>query len=113
MLCRKKSHIVIIIIWPVHEYVFVLAEDFGFQHILWVYSGRRGVHCWVCDPDARKRLQQKGRIAVAEYLSVIRVSNTKMHSAVAIFISSVYIAIHFSSQHITMFIHQSYFSNFF
>lgn len=47
-----------------------LKEDFGFVDILWVYSGRRGIHCWVCDRAARQ-LPAEGRISIIEYLNLI------------------------------------------
>ena len=47
-----------------------LREDFGFENIAWIYSGRRGVHAWICDESARL-LTNEGRSAVATYFQVL------------------------------------------
>jgi len=48
-----------------------LRNDFGFTQLVWFYSGRRGVHLWVFDEDA-KYLTQDARTAILNYLSMIR-----------------------------------------
>lgn len=45
----------------------LLRQCFGFYQLLWIYSGRRGVHCWVSDARARF-LSPKGRAIVLDYL---------------------------------------------
>eukprot|EP00397_Hematodinium_sp_SG-2012_P036669 GEMP01039612.1.p1 GENE.GEMP01039612.1~~GEMP01039612.1.p1 ORF type:complete len:415 (+),score=90.09 GEMP01039612.1:50-1246(+) len=47
-----------------------LEEDFGFTKMFFVFSGRRGMHCWVYDDVARK-LTNEQRGAVAEYIQVL------------------------------------------
>ncbi|XP_067119777.1 DNA primase small subunit [Centruroides vittatus] len=49
----------------------ILSDDFGLYHHLWVYSGRRGVHCWICD-DSAQSLSSKARSVIVEYLAVVK-----------------------------------------
>ncbi|KAJ1614830.1 DNA primase small subunit [Cryptosporidium canis] len=53
-----------------------LRQDFGFKHILWIYSGRRGVHCWVCDTKARL-LPSEARAAIIDYLTLVTGNENK------------------------------------
>jgi len=48
-----------------------LTADFGFQHILWVYSGRRGIHAWISDASALE-LTDEQRSAIVRYIDVIK-----------------------------------------
>ncbi|NXL90896.1 PRI1 primase, partial [Alectura lathami] len=52
-------------------------EDLGMKHRLWVYSGRRGVHCWVCD-DAVRKWSPSLRAAAVEYLSLVKVGARRL-----------------------------------
>ncbi|MHA1188632.1 MAG: DNA primase catalytic subunit PriS [Candidatus Heimdallarchaeota archaeon] len=48
-----------------------LREDFGFNDIVWVFSGRRGFHAWVRDARAGT-LTQEQRNSMVRYLSLIK-----------------------------------------
>jgi DNA primase small subunit len=48
-----------------------LREDFGYEHIIWVYSGRRGVHAWISDREARE-LDDDKRKAITGYFEVLK-----------------------------------------
>ncbi|KAH6599072.1 hypothetical protein BASA50_003282 [Batrachochytrium salamandrivorans] len=87
--CSKCWTFMTIAIKIIHR---ALKDDFGFKHILWVFSGRRGVHCWVSDERARK-LTVEARRSIVSYLEIIHggdsmaqkvnLKNTQLHPSLA------------------------------
>ncbi|KAJ8295181.1 DNA primase small subunit [Rhodotorula toruloides] len=49
----------------------LLRTDFGFTHILWVYSGRRGIHAWISDSSAIN-LTDEQRSAIVRYIDAVK-----------------------------------------
>ncbi|KAH9846541.1 prim-pol domain-containing protein [Lenzites betulinus] len=57
-----------------------LREQFGYKHLLWVYSGRRGIHLWISDREALE-LTDDQRRALVGWLTVIQ-GGKEMHKKV-------------------------------
>ena len=66
--CEKCWTFIAAAVRVLHE---ALVEDFAFSKIMFAFSGRRGVHCWVSDKAARL-LSNEERSAVAEYLQIVQ-----------------------------------------
>lgn len=62
----RKSWVFIEIAVEIIDYV--LHTSFGFADRKWVFSGNKGVHCWVLDSRACK-LTSAGRAAIFDYLT--------------------------------------------
>lgn len=48
-----------------------IREQFGYQYLLWVYSGRRGIHLWISDQEAMELTDDQRRVMV-NWLTVIQ-----------------------------------------
>ena len=60
--------------WPfLHIAIQVISKAltnlFDFHHFFFVFSGRRGIHCWVCDKRARQ-LSSKLRSSILDFLTI-------------------------------------------
>jgi DNA primase small subunit len=67
-ICRLCWTFIAAAVRVLHE---ALTEQFGFKHLLWVYSGRRGIHLWISDKEAME-LNDEGRKAIVGWLEVVK-----------------------------------------
>ena len=47
-----------------------IRNEFGYEKLLWVYSGRRGIHLWISDKEAMELTDQQRRVLVS-WITVI------------------------------------------
>lgn len=47
-----------------------MSEDFGFKYMMFVFSGRRGLHLWVCDREACE-MEEYNRRSIMNYLYLV------------------------------------------
>ncbi|GAA5899473.1 hypothetical protein JCM6882_009127 [Rhodosporidiobolus microsporus] len=67
-MCRRCWKFITVAVKVLDE---LLRQDFGFQHLLWVYSGRRGIHLWISDPLAME-LTDDQRSAIVRYIDIVK-----------------------------------------
>ena len=65
--CVKCWKLLVIAVQIIEE---VLAEDFDFHQLMYVFSGGRGLHIWVCDKRARE-LKDLVRKSLVDYLQLV------------------------------------------
>ena len=73
--CECKGRAVCQICWELMQDAAEIMDetlkiDFGFKEVTWVFTGGRGYHCWVNDPEAL-RFSQEQRSAIISYMQLI------------------------------------------
>jgi len=72
--CGKGKDHYCEVCWPLitNAALFIdetLREDFGYDDIIWVYSGRRGLHAWIRDEESFL-LDEEVRESIADYVNL-------------------------------------------
>jgi len=57
-----------------------IRQQFGYEHLLWVYSGRRGIHLWISDREAMA-LTDDQRRSLVNFFTIVQ-GGKEMHKKV-------------------------------